>query len=131
MSALLQTPGTLPPDEPKKRLKPFEAVLLTLATAEVGPDQVVADRLGGQLQVLPESLLQRTYLLVRRLGVESAPPLSSPDLNRLRRWIASGRLEKLFEAMAARPACQGTLRVMIDSTIVRAHQHSTGALKKN
>jgi transposase len=50
--------------------------------------------------------------------------------NRLRRWIASGRIEKLFEEMAAQPACQGTLRVMIDSTIVRAHQHSAGAAKK-
>lgn len=50
--------------------------------------------------------------------------------NRLRRWIHSGRLEKLFKEMAARPACEGTVRVMIDSTIVRAHQHSAGALKK-
>jgi putative transposase len=50
--------------------------------------------------------------------------------NRLRRWIASGRLKKLFEAMAAQPACDGTLRVMIDSTIVRAHQHAAGASKK-
>lgn len=50
--------------------------------------------------------------------------------NRLRRWIHSGRLKKLFEAMAAQPACDGTLRVMIDSTIVRAHQHAAGASKK-
>ena len=50
--------------------------------------------------------------------------------NRLRRWIDSGRLKKLFEAMAAQPACDGTLRVMIDSTVVRAHQHAAGAVKK-
>src|SRR4051794_40647159 len=50
--------------------------------------------------------------------------------NRLRRWIASGRLKKLFEAMAAQPGCGGTLRVMIDSTIVRAHQHAAGPPKK-
>jgi transposase len=50
--------------------------------------------------------------------------------NRLRRWIASGRLKKLFEAMAAQPACEGVRRVMIDSTIVRAHQHAAGAAKK-
>jgi transposase len=49
---------------------------------------------------------------------------------RLRRWIDSGRLERLFRLMAARPACEGTLRVMIDSTIVRAHQHAAGAVKK-
>lgn len=49
---------------------------------------------------------------------------------RLRRWIFSRRLEKLFAEMVAQPACEGTVRVMIDSTIVRAHQHSAGALKK-
>jgi transposase len=48
---------------------------------------------------------------------------------RLRRRIDSGRLERLFGLMAARPACDGTLRVMIDSTIVRAHQQAAGAPK--
>ena len=32
--------------------------------------------------------------------------------NRLRRWVAAGRIKTLFEAMAARPACEGTVRVM-------------------
>jgi transposase len=50
--------------------------------------------------------------------------------NRLRRWIASGRLKELFELMAAGPECEGLRRVMIDSTIVRAHQHAAGAPKK-
>lgn len=50
--------------------------------------------------------------------------------NRLRRWIASGRLKRLFEAMAAEPDCGGTMRVMIDSTVVRAHQHAAGARRK-
>lgn len=50
--------------------------------------------------------------------------------NRLRRWIHSGRLKKLFEAMAAQPDCEGLRRVMIDSTIVRAHQHAAGARRK-
>jgi putative transposase len=50
--------------------------------------------------------------------------------NRLRRWIASGRLKELFELMAAGPGCEGLRRVMIDSTIVRAHQHAAGARKK-
>jgi transposase len=48
---------------------------------------------------------------------------------RLRRWIDSGRLARLCGLMAAQPACGGTLRVMIDSTIVRAHQHAAGAPK--
>ena len=50
--------------------------------------------------------------------------------NRLRRWIASGRLKALFDLMAAQTACQGLRRVMVDSTIMRAHQHSAGAPKK-
>jgi transposase len=50
--------------------------------------------------------------------------------NRLRRWIHSGRLKRLFEAMAERPECAGTRRLMIDSTIVRAHQHAAGARRK-
>jgi len=50
--------------------------------------------------------------------------------NRLRRWIHSGRLKKLFELMAERPECEGPRRLMIDSTIVRAHQHAAGAARK-
>jgi putative transposase len=50
--------------------------------------------------------------------------------NRLHRWIASGRLKHLFELMVAQRACEGFRRVMIDSTIVRAHQHSAGVLKE-
>jgi transposase len=50
--------------------------------------------------------------------------------NRLRRWIHSGRLKRLFERMAERPECEGPRRLMIDSTIVRAHQHAAGAARK-
>jgi putative transposase len=46
---------------------------------------------------------------------------------RPRRRVDSGRLVKLFGLMAARPARDGTPRVMIDSTIVRAHRHAAGA----
>ena len=50
--------------------------------------------------------------------------------DRLRRRIQSGRVKKLFERMAARPECEGPRRLMIDSTIVRAHQHAAGARKE-
>jgi putative transposase len=52
--------------------------------------------------------------------------------NRLRRWIHSGRLKKLFDLMAERAECEEARRLMIDSTVVRAHQHAAGAggLKK-
>src|ERR1035441_11115575 len=46
---------------------------------------------------------------------------------RFSRWAASGVWENLFKALADDPANE---YAMIDATIVRAHQHSAGALKK-
>ncbi len=43
------------------------------------------------------------------------------------RWAASGVLENLFKQLAADADNE---YAMIDSTIVRAHQHSAGAQKK-
>jgi len=43
------------------------------------------------------------------------------------RWAASGVWKNLFKTLAADADNE---YVMIDSTIVRAHQHSAGALKK-
>jgi len=46
---------------------------------------------------------------------------------RFSRWAESGVWRKLFEALAADADNE---YAMIDSTIVRAHQHSAGAQKK-
>jgi transposase len=46
---------------------------------------------------------------------------------RLRRWCESGVIERIFRYLAAD---HDNEYMMIDSTIVRAHQHSAGALKK-
>ncbi len=46
---------------------------------------------------------------------------------RFSRWAESGVWERLFKALAADPSNE---YAMIDSTIVRAHQHSAGAQKK-
>lgn len=46
---------------------------------------------------------------------------------RFSRWAASGVWEKIFKALAADADNE---YAMIDSTIVRAHQHSAGAQKK-
>ena len=43
------------------------------------------------------------------------------------RWARSGVWERLFKALAADADNE---YAMVDSTIVRAHQHSAGALKK-
>jgi len=47
---------------------------------------------------------------------------------RWRRWSANGVWEKVFKYLAADSDNEYG---MIDSTIVRAHQHSAGAIKKN
>src|SRR3954468_8946921 len=103
--------------------------------AVVGP---MVDRCKSRLGPapdLPDRMFVEAVLYWARTGVPWRDLPSdfgdwSAVYNRLRRWIASGRLEKLFKEMAAQPACEGTVRVMIDSTIVRAHQHSAGASKK-
>jgi transposase len=49
---------------------------------------------------------------------------------RFRRWVASGALRRLFELLTADPTFGEVRRVLIDSTIVRAHQHAAGARRK-
>ena len=46
---------------------------------------------------------------------------------RLRRWCESGVIERIFRHLAAD---HDNEYMMIDSTIVRAHQHSAGVYKK-
>jgi transposase len=49
--------------------------------------------------------------------------------NRFRRWEARGIWRKLWERLQAEE-CREALHLFIDATIVRAHQHAAGALKK-
>lgn len=50
--------------------------------------------------------------------------------NRLGRWVRSGSLKALFELLTAEPDLGEVRRVLLDSTIVRAHQHAAGARRK-
>ena len=50
--------------------------------------------------------------------------------NRFRRWVRSGSLRALFELLTAEPGLGEVRRVLLDSTIVRAHQHAAGAPRK-
>src|SRR3954447_26836865 len=50
--------------------------------------------------------------------------------NRFRRWVRSGGLRALFELLTDAPTFGELRRVLIDSTIVRAHQHAAGARRK-
>jgi transposase len=90
---------------------------------------------GGQRPALPDRDFFEALLYLARTGI---PWRDLPGefgrwdavYNRFRRWIASGALERLFEAMTAEPAFGEVRRVLIDSTIVRAHQHAAGARRK-
>ena len=50
--------------------------------------------------------------------------------NRFRRWVASGGLRRLFDLLTAEPRFGDVRRVLIDSTVVRAHQHAAGARRR-
>lgn len=51
---------------------------------------------------------------------------------RLRKWALDGTWARVFTALLAQADAEGDLGwvVAVDSTIVRAHQHATGARKK-
>jgi transposase len=90
---------------------------------------------GGQPPGLPDRDFFEALLYLARTGV---PWRDLPGefgrwdavYNRFRRWVASGALRRLFEAMTDDPAFGEFRRVLIDSTIVRAHQHAAGARRK-
>ncbi|MFK4070558.1 IS5 family transposase [Streptomyces sp. NPDC029674] len=52
--------------------------------------------------------------------------------NRLRKWACDGTWEKVFIALLAQADTEGDLDwiVAVDSTIVRAHQHAAGPVKR-
>lgn len=90
---------------------------------------------GGQPPVLPDRMFLEALLYLARTGV---PLRDLPGefgawdavYNRFRRWVASGALARLFEAMTADPRFGEVRRVLVDSTIVRAHRHAAGAPRK-
>ena len=90
---------------------------------------------GGNPPVIPDRVFFEAVLYWARTGV---PWRDLPGdfgewdavYNRLRRWVYSGSLTTLFELLTAAPQLGEVRRVMIDSTIVRAHQHAAGARRK-
>ena len=90
---------------------------------------------GGQRPQLPERDFFEALLYLARTGI---PWRDLPAefgswgavYNRFRRWVHSGALRRLFEALTADPTFGEVRRVLIDSTIVRAHQHAAGARRK-
>src|SRR5580658_3598107 len=89
----------------------------------------------GQKPILSERLFFEALLYVARTGIpwrDLPGDFGAWDAvyNRFRRWVASRSLERLFELLTADPQFGEVRRVLIDSTIVRAHQHAAGAPRK-
>jgi transposase len=90
---------------------------------------------GGQPPVLSERLFFEALLYLARTGI---PLRDLPGefgawdavYNRLRRWVHSGALKRLFESLTADPQFGEVRRVLVDSTLVRAHRHAAGARRK-
>jgi transposase len=90
---------------------------------------------GGQEPVLPDRLFLEALLYLDRTAVpwrDLPGDFGAWDAvyNRLRRWIASGRLTRLFELLTDNPQLGEIRRILIDSSIIRAHLHAAGARKK-
>ena len=90
---------------------------------------------GGQPPVLPERLSFEALLYLGRTGIQLRDLPSEfgrwdAVYNRLRRWVYSGAMKRLFELLTADPAFGQVRRVLVDATTVRAHRHAAGALRK-
>src|SRR5262245_28471054 len=104
--------------------------------AAMGPLVAQAKRhKGGQPPVLPDRMFFEAVLYIARTGI---PLRDLPSefgrwdavYNRFRRRVASGALARLFHAMTADPRLGEARRVLVDSTVVRAHRHAAGAPRK-
>jgi len=104
--------------------------------AVLGPHVTAAKRYTcGSAPVLPDRVFFEALLYLARTGVpwrDLPGDFGAWDAvyNRFRRWVASGSLAALFESLTADPQLGEVRRVLIDSTIVRAHQHAAGARRK-
>ena len=92
-------------------------------------------RTGGQPPVLPDRMFFEALLYLGRTGIpwrDLPAEFGAWDAvhNRFRRWVGSSSLHVLFELLTADPTFGEVRRVLIDSTIVRAHRHAAGAPRK-
>lgn len=90
---------------------------------------------GGQKPRLPDRLFFEALLYWARTSVpwrDLPGDFGAWDAvyNRFRRWVSSGSMARLFELLTADPPLGEVRRILIDSTIVRAHVHAAGARKK-
>jgi putative transposase len=104
--------------------------------AILGPLAEQAKRFkGGQPPATPDRLFFEAVLYWARTGVpwrDLPAEFGRWDAvyNRLRRWVYSGSLKALFDLLTEAPELGDVRRVLLDSTIVRAHQHAAGARRR-
>ena len=111
-------------------------MITDLLWTDLGPavEQAKRNR-GGQKPQLSDRMFFEALLYVARTSVpwrDLPGDFGAWDAvyNRFRRWISSGSLARLFEILTDRPQFEEVRRVLIDSTIIRAHQHAAGARRK-
>jgi transposase len=104
--------------------------------ALLGPavDQAKRNRC-GQKPSLPDRLFFEALLYLARTSIpwrDLPGDFGAWDAvyNRFRRWVSSGSLLRLFELLTADPQFDEVRQVLIDSTIIRAHQHAAGSRRK-
>jgi transposase len=113
----------------------FVRLLLTdEAWAELAPILTAIKSRAGSPPVLSDRMFIEAVLYLARTGT---PWRDLPEefghwdavSNRFRRWERRGLWRQLWERLQT-DTCPLTHHLFIDATIVRAHQHAAGALKK-
>src|SRR5262249_35378216 len=105
------------------------------AWAEIAPILATIKSRAGSPPVLSDRMFIEAMLYLARTGTpwRDLPEAFGPwaaVFNRFRRWERRGLWRQLWERLQT-DACPLTRQLFIDATIVRAHQHAAGALKKN
>jgi transposase len=104
------------------------------AWAEIAPILATIKSRAGSPPALSDRLFIEAVLYLARTGVPwrdlpAAFGHWDAVYNRFRRWETRGIWRQLWERLQT-DACPTTRHIFIDATIVRAHQHAAGALKK-
>src|SRR4030095_9339354 len=115
-------------------LMSIRLLLMDEAWAEIAPILTAITSCAGSPPVLSDRMCIEA---VRYLALTGTPWRDLPETfghwdavyNRFRRWERRGLWRQLWERLQTDASPQ-TRHLFIDATIVRAHQHAAGALKK-
>src|SRR5512138_901965 len=109
-------------------------LLTDAAWAEIAPILATIKSRAGSPPVLSDRMFLEAVLSLARTGTPWRDlPVEfghwDAVYNRFRRWECRGIWRRLWERLQGKE-CPITRHIFIDATIVRAHQHAAGALKK-